>query len=76
MSEKKPNDSLEELFRFVVIRQYIELVNHVIYDRKSWNLIQISLEKGRLRKKRMQTVQTIGLLCVTVALGLFIFFKI
>ncbi|SEC67962.1 hypothetical protein [Paenibacillus sp. GP183] len=76
MSEKEPNDSLEELFRFVVIRQYIELVNLVIYDRNSWNLIQIRLEQGRLRKKRMQTVQTIGLLCVAGILGLFIFLKI
>jgi hypothetical protein len=76
MNEQESKDSLEEQFRFVVIRQYLELVNHEIYDRKSWNLIQKSLEQRRLRKKRMQTVQTIGLLCITVILSLCIFLKI
>jgi hypothetical protein len=76
MSDQESKDSLEELFRFGVIGQYLELVNHVIYDRRSWNLIQKKLEQRRLRKKRMQTVQTIGLLCVTIVLSLCIFLKI
>jgi hypothetical protein len=76
MSEQESKDSLEELFRFVVIGQYLEFVSHEIYDRRSWIIIQKSLEQGRLRKKRMQTVQTIGLLSVTVVLSLCIFLKI
>jgi hypothetical protein len=76
MSDQESKDSLEELFRFGVIGQYLELVNHVIYDRRSWNLIQKKLEQRRLHKKRMQTVQTISLLCVTIVLSLCIFLKI
>jgi hypothetical protein len=76
MSEQESKDSLEELFRLVVIGQYLELVNHVRYDPKSWNMIQKRLEQRRLRKKRMQIVQTIGLLSVTIVLSLWIFLKI
>jgi hypothetical protein len=76
MSEQESKDSLEELFRLVVIGQYLEFVNHVRYDPKSWNMIQKRLEQKRLRKKRMQIVQTIGLLSVTIVLSLWIFLKI
>jgi hypothetical protein len=76
MSEQESKDSTEELFRYAVIGQYLDFVNHAIYDRRSWNKIEKSLQQERLREKRMQTIQTIGLLSVTIVVSLCIFFKI
>jgi hypothetical protein len=75
MSEEKSNDKFDELLRFAVIGQYLGHVGKVIYNHKSWHIVQKKLEQGRLQRKRKQMRQTIGLIVVTLLLTICILLK-
>lgn len=73
MSEQESNDNFEELLRLIVIQNYIGNAAQEMYDRNSWSVVQKSLEMDKLRKKRKEIVQTVGLTAVTLLLSIFIF---